>query len=155
MFSPMLLVSTDKGETWKSVATTPPEGGSIVFRTPKDGVYYFTVQAVGPDGKLEASKPTGEQITSVEIAVHIGIRVGLVAGDVRIDRSAGHAQDDVEAAGVAAQGAGGVRWWRRRVGVAIAPPDFPFEIGIRVGGMFRLLVGHVPSGFLRPAFSIQ
>jgi RNA polymerase sigma factor (sigma-70 family) len=58
-----LFVSANKGETWKCVATTPPEGGSIVFRTPKDGLYYFAVQPVGQDGKAPPSESLHAQVT--------------------------------------------------------------------------------------------
>jgi hypothetical protein len=48
----ILLVSQDRGESWKRVSRTDSEHPAFSFRTSRDGEYWFTVQTWTVDGKV-------------------------------------------------------------------------------------------------------
>ena len=48
----ILLVSQDRGESWKPVSRTDAEHNAFSFRAKQDGEYWFTVQTRTTDGKF-------------------------------------------------------------------------------------------------------
>ncbi len=48
-----LFVSTDKGKTWKQIKSVPVGKGSVNYYAPKDGLYWFKIQAVRKDKQLD------------------------------------------------------------------------------------------------------
>ena len=49
----ILYSSTDQGATWQQAAVVPPDKEEFVFYAPADGVYWFTIQVVNPQGQRE------------------------------------------------------------------------------------------------------
>jgi hypothetical protein len=55
----LLFVSTDSGRSWETAGRVGPDRDSVAFTAPRDGVYWFTVAAVGRDGKQSPADLTG------------------------------------------------------------------------------------------------
>jgi hypothetical protein len=49
----VLYSSSDEGKTWKQVAVASPDQDSFTFSAPTDGVYWFSVIVVDPQGNQE------------------------------------------------------------------------------------------------------
>ena len=49
----VLYASSDEGRTWKQVAVASPDQEAFAFSAPTDGVYWFTVTVVDPQGNSE------------------------------------------------------------------------------------------------------
>ncbi len=49
----VLYASSDEGKTWKQVALATPDQDSFTFSAPTDGVYWFSVIVVDPQGNQE------------------------------------------------------------------------------------------------------
>jgi hypothetical protein len=69
-----LLVSTDRGKTWKKVATVRPKGEVVrlvPFTAPCDGLYWFSCVVVWKEGKKDPPDPSQLRPTLVvEVALH-------------------------------------------------------------------------------------
>jgi hypothetical protein len=48
----LLFSSSDEGRTWEQKSVIPASQDSFKFYAPKDGLYWFTIQVEGHDGKL-------------------------------------------------------------------------------------------------------
>lgn len=68
-----LLVSTDQGKTWKHESDFNP-GDDLKFHAPKDGLYWFAVEAVWKEGKKSA---VGGRSASVKVFVNTQGRLVL------------------------------------------------------------------------------
>jgi hypothetical protein len=53
----VLYASSDEGRTWKQVAVASPDQDAFGFSAPTDGVYWFTVVVVDPQGNTEPKDP--------------------------------------------------------------------------------------------------
>src|SRR5260370_22620239 len=49
----VLYASSDEGRTWKQVAVASPDQDAFTFSAPTDGVYWFSVTVVDPQGNPE------------------------------------------------------------------------------------------------------
>lgn len=49
----ILLVSRDQGKTWRRAAKMPSTDASFNFRAPEDGIYWFAIQHVDEQGRVE------------------------------------------------------------------------------------------------------
>lgn len=52
-----LVVSDDRGATWKIAGQMPPQAGRFPFRAAQDGEYWFMVRTVNPQGVLRPDGP--------------------------------------------------------------------------------------------------
>ena len=48
-----VFVSQDRGKTWKHQKDYKPANARVVFSAPQDGFYWFSLQIVFKDGKME------------------------------------------------------------------------------------------------------
>jgi RNA polymerase sigma factor (sigma-70 family) len=64
----VLFASTDRGRTWRQMATAAPDEESFTCSVPADGLYWFSVACVDRQGKRE---PSPSQMEAV-IKVHVG-----------------------------------------------------------------------------------
>jgi hypothetical protein len=48
-----LYCSTDEGQTWQVVASARPDEAAFTFVAPKDGIYWFTVAVISPQGQQD------------------------------------------------------------------------------------------------------
>ena len=52
-----LLISEDRGNTWKLHQEIPADGTRFSIKTTKDGLYWFMLQTEQKDGKVAPQKP--------------------------------------------------------------------------------------------------
>jgi hypothetical protein len=61
-----LFSSTDEGRSWQEVAVTSPDKGAFIYYAPADGVYWFSVQIVDQQGRLDPADiykaPPGQKV---------------------------------------------------------------------------------------------
>ena len=57
-----LHVSTDEGAKWDIAARVPPERGAFVFRTPRDGQYWYSIRTVDKQGVVHPDGPLSPQL---------------------------------------------------------------------------------------------
>ncbi len=53
----VLYASSDEGRTWKQVAVASPDQDAFAFSAPTDGIYWFSVTVVDPQGNQEPKDP--------------------------------------------------------------------------------------------------
>ena len=61
-----LHVSMDHGQTWQMAGAVPPQQGFVLFESPTDGDYWFSVKTVSEGGSI---RPRGNHQTTLEVTV--------------------------------------------------------------------------------------
>ena len=54
----VIYVSEDRGKTWKHCQALAPEDREVDFKAAHDGLYWFALQTIRPDGKAAPADPT-------------------------------------------------------------------------------------------------
>ncbi|MCL4190619.1 MAG: hypothetical protein KJZ87_02650 [Thermoguttaceae bacterium] len=77
-----LYVSADQGRTWQFYDRVPPERGQFLFRTARDGEYWFVIRTMDRSGQTHADRTAGPGLRVV---------VDTSAPDLKLEAARGNA----------------------------------------------------------------